>query len=385
MFGGTCINVACLPTKSLEHSAKILSKARKYGLEFDNEKNFLLAMDRKNEMVNKLNKKNYSILNDNENVDIYIGEAKFLNNKEVKVNDNVLTAKTIVINTGSTPRRIGNYKTSEEILKLDKLPKNLLIVGAGFIGLEFASIFNNFGSNVTVYQNDNNFMPSEDEEDAIKVKENLEKRGIKFVFNKTDIDAENYDEVLVSIGRIPNISKLGLENTDIKIGERGEIIVDEYLRTNVPNIFAIGDVKGGAFFTYISLDDSRIVLEQLLKGNSTRSIKNRKYFATTTFLDPAYSRVGLNEKEAKRLNIEYEVKYMPTMSIPKAHVVEETDGFSKILIDKDENILGATLYNYEAHEMINLISLAIDNKIKYSKLKDFIFTHPTFTESLNDI
>lgn len=132
-------------------------------------------MNRKDSLVKKLNSKNYSILQNNDNVDIFIGEAKFLNNKEVQVLDTIITAKYIVINTGSTPRRIGNYKTSEEILQLKKLPKNLLIVGAGFIGLEFASIFNNFGSNVTVYQNNNNFMPSEDEDDANQVKKTLKK------------------------------------------------------------------------------------------------------------------------------------------------------------------------------------------------------------------
>ena len=384
MFGGTCINVACLPTKSLEKSSKIVSKAKKLGISVDSEKAFLSAMAKKNEMVEKLNKKNYGLLDNEENVDIFIGEAMFLNNKEVKVNDKVLTAKNIVINTGSTPRRIGNYKTSEEILQMKNLPKKMLIVGAGFIGLEFASIFNNFGVDVTVSQIDDMFMPTEDEEDGKRVLEALKKRGIKFEFNQSKIEEEKYDEILLSIGRIPNIKNLGLENTDIKIGEQGEIVVDKNLKTSVEGIYAVGDVKGTPFFTYISLDDSRIVLPQLLGKENSKTIEDREYFATSTFIDPVYARAGLNEKMAKEKNIKYEVKYKETMAIPKAHVIEETEGFSKILVDENDYIIGATLYHNEAHEMINILSLAIKEKIKFSTLKDFIYTHPTFTESLND-
>ena len=384
MFGGTCINVACLPTKSLEKSSKIVNSAKKLGIEVNAEEAFLSAMSRKHNMVEKLNKKNYDLLNNEENVDVFIGEAMFLNNKEVKVNDKILTAKNIIINTGSTPRRIGNYKTNEEILQIEKLPKKMLIVGAGFIGLEFASIFNNFGVDVTVSQIDDTFMPAEDEEDAKKVLESLKNRGIKFQFNQSKIEEELYDEILVSIGRVPNTKNLGLENTDIKLGNNGEIIVDEYLKTGVEGIYAVGDVKGTPFFTYISLDDSRIVLPQLLGKEPTRTTKNRENFATSTFIDPVYSRVGLNEKMAKEQNIKYEVKYKDTMTIPKAHVISETEGFSKILVDENDYIIGATLYHSEAHEMINLISVAIKEKVKFSTLKDFIYTHPTFTESLND-
>ncbi|MGY3724677.1 Pyruvate/2-oxoglutarate dehydrogenase complex, dihydrolipoamide dehydrogenase (E3) component [Granulicatella balaenopterae] len=384
MFGGTCINRACLPTKSLEKSAKIVAQAKKMGITVDEDQAFLEAMAKKDAMVHKLNQKSYSLLDVEETADIYIGEAKFLNNQEVWVNGEVLTAKNMIINTGSTPRRIGNYKTSEEILNLTKRPEKLLIVGAGFIGLEFASIFNNFGTAVTVSQIDDQFLPMEDEEDSKRVLEVLQNRGITFKFNQTEINDEGFDEVLVSIGRVPNTKNLGLENTDIVLGERGEIVVDENLHTSVDHIYAVGDVKGGAFFTYISLDDSRIVLPQIMGEKNTRTTAYREGFATATFIDPAYARVGLNEKQAQAKGIHYTKHQVETMAIPKAHVIGEPAGFSKILVDDEGYIIGATLYHQEAHEMINTLAIAIKEGIKFDTIKNFIYTHPTFSESLND-
>lgn len=384
MFGGTCINRACLPTKSLEKSAKIVNQARKLGVEVNAEQVFLTAMKEKQEMVEKLNKKNYGLLANEENVDIFVGDAQFVSNHEVKVNDTVLTAKNIVINTGSTPRRIGNYKTSEEILQLTELPKKLLIVGAGFIGLEFASIFNHFGTQVTVSQIDENFMHSEDPEDAQRVLQAMKQRGIQFLFNQKEVDAQGYDEVLVSIGRKPNTENLGLENTDIQVGAHGEIVVDEMLRTSVEGVYAVGDVKGAPFFTYISLDDSRIVLPQLFGQQPTHTTKDRAGFATAAFIDPCFARAGYNETQAKANHIAYTLYQKDTAAIPKAHVIRETVGFSKILVNEMDEIIGATLYHPQAHEMINLLSVAIKEKIKFTTLKNFLYTHPTFTESLND-
>lgn len=189
----------------------------------------------------------------------------------------------------------------------------------------------------------------------------------------------------MAVGRKPNIDDLLLKNAGIEINTAGEIIVDEKLKTTNPNVWAAGDVKGGAQFTYISLDDSRIILPQLLENESSRTTLNRVNYPTTTFIDPPFSRVGLNEKEAKEKNIKYTKKYLLSSAIPKAHVIEETDGFSKILINENDEIIGATLFHYEAHELINLIALAIQTKTKYQLLRDFMYSHPTFIESLNDI
>lgn len=420
MFGGTCINVGCLPTKSLVHSAKILNQVENYGLDRDYEFNnifFKNSIEKKNEMVRKLNLKNYGLLEKNPNVDLYLGVASFLSDKEVEVitenGEGVLVSDKIIINTGSVPRNINiegastsdNVITSKEALDLENLPEKLLIVGAGYIGLEFASYFSNFGSKVSVFQFDDNFLPREDKEDADIIKDVLTKKGINIELNTTvkkifDTNGkveviyekeglehkEIFDKILVAVGRKPNIEDLNLKNAGVKVNDKGEIIVDERLKTtSTSNIWAAGDVKGGAQFTYISLDDSRIILPQLLDIEAERTTNNRVVVATTTFIDPAFSRVGLNEKEAQAQNISYTKKYILTAAIPKAHVINEIEGFSKILINENDEIIGASLFHYEAHEMINLISLAIQSKIKYQLLRDFIYTHPTFTESLNDI
>ena len=419
MYGGTCINVGCLPTKSLVHSAKILSQVKKYGIDGDyNFKNdyFVKSMEKKNEMTKKLRNKNYLLLENAENVDVFLGKASFVSNNEVKVKkadgEVVLKAEKIVINTGSVSRTLNiegadnkNVLTSEGILDLTALPKKLLIIGAGYIGLEFASYFANFGTEVTVFQFDDSFLPREDEDESKIVKETLEKKGVKFLFNtatkkivangedevkvvytREGNDSEEvFNKVLVAVGRRPNIDNLGLENTDVKVGKFGEIVVNDELKTDAQNIWAAGDVKGGPQFTYVSLDDFRIILPQILEDKVKRHVSDRVMIPTSTFIDPPYSRVGLNEKEAQRLRIKYTKKFALTMTIPKAHVIDETEGFTKILINENDEIIGASVFNYESHEIINFLALAINQKIKVEVLKNFIYTHPIITESFNDI
>ena len=410
MYGGTCINVGCLPTKSLANSSVIINEITKLGLERDyniDNSFFINAMASKKSMVEKLNNKNYGLLANNPNVDVYDGLATFINDKEIKVNEEVLTADNIIINTGSRSRTlnipVNNSNLiaySDEILELEELPAKLLVVGAGFIGLEFASMFANFGSEVTVLQFDNSFLPSEDEEDAKMVKQVIEDKGIKLEFSASikeingkevtyiqngEEKVEIFDKVLISVGRIPNTEGLGVENTNIKLTERGEVLVDNNLETTVKGVWAAGDIKGGPQFTYVSLDDSRIILPQILGLEKHRVLSDRTNIATSTFIDPPYSRVGLNEKEADRLGIKYTKKYLLTAGIPKAHVNRETEGFSKVLLNENDEIIGAVLFHAASAEMINILSLAINQKIKGEVLRNFIYTHPTFTESLNDL
>lgn len=419
LYGGTCINVGCLPSKSLVHSAKILKEIQALGFERDfdwNSNMYKKSMEEKRILVKKLNNKNFQLLNKNPNVTIYDGKARFIDDYTIEVsleNETVtLSTSKIIINTGSKstlPDISGvteskNVLTSREILDLEELPEKLAIIGAGYIGLEFASYFTNFGAKVKVFQFDDSFLPREDEEDSTALREHLIKSGVDFVFNtKTkafkDLDnkvevtyevegkeeIETFDKVLVATGRIPNTEGLGLENTKVEIGERGEIITDEFLETSVKGIWAVGDVKGGPQFTFISLDDSRIVIPQLLNKDSDYSTSNRKTYPTSTFIDPPFARVGLNEKEANERNIEYRKAYFSASAVPKANVLRETSGFLKVLVDSDGLILGATLFCAEAHEMINIISLAINEKISYKTLRDSIYTHPVMTEALNDL
>ncbi|NOL49342.1 dihydrolipoyl dehydrogenase family protein [Pelistega europaea] len=413
MYGGTCINVGCLPTKSLVHSAGLIHEIGELGVTRDadfNQQGYALAMARKKAVIAKLNQKNFGLLNDNPNVDVYTGEGKFISDKEIQVNDEVLTAEYIVINTGSQSRELpikgadsSHVMDSQGMLDVEALPRRLLVVGAGFIGLEFASYFANFGSQVDVFQFNDEFLPSEDADVQEEIRKVLEAKGITFHFNTTVqefIDQGNnvlvkylsngtigervYDKVLVSAGRVPNTHSLGLENTKIRLGKQGEILVDEYLRTDVPNVFAVGDVKGGAFFTYISLDDSRIVLPQLLEEGGSRTMNNRGLFATTTFIDPPYARVGENEKTAVAKGIGYTVKKGLSAAVPKAHLIAKTEGFTKLLFDENQILIGAQVFNYEAHENINFFTLAIKQKLTLPELRDFIYTHPIYLESMND-
>lgn len=413
MYGGTCVNIGCLPTKSLVHSANLIEELGnsffKRDYEF-NSKYYKYSIDRKKEVISKLNNKNFLLLDNNANVDIYNGKGRFISNYEIKVNDEILHSEKIIINTGSTFRNLDikgiNSKyilNSTQILNLDILPKNLLIIGSGFIGLEFASYFANFGSEVDIFQFNDEFLPNEDEDTRNTIKEILTNKNINIKFNTSVnefIELENnilvkyktnsedlekeYDYVLIAAGRVPNIHNLGLENTDIKTENRA-IQVNENLETSVKGIYAAGDVKGGPFFTYISLDDSRIILPQLLNIESNRNITNRSLIPTTTFIDPPYSKVGENEISANKKNIKYTVKKILSATIPKAHLINKTEGFTKLLFDENNVLIGAQVLNYEAHENINFFTLAIKKKLTLDELKDSIYTHPIFLESLNDL
>lgn len=420
MYGGTCINVGCLPTKAMVHYANLTHECEKLGIERDqnfNKKAFNKAQKHREQLVAKLNNKNYHMLADIHNIDVYTGQAAFVDSKTVIVTDDqgrqeILHAEKIVINTGAVSRNLHiegaqqstRVHLSNAILELPELPERLLIIGAGFIGLEFASYYRAFGTEVEVYQFDNSWLPSEDRDVAQAVADTLQQQGIKIHFNTqvnkvVDVDdgvlvdfeqqgkknQAKFDRILIAAGRIPNVSGLNLEAVGIELGKYGEIKVDKYLRTGVENIWAAGDVKGGPQFTFISLDDSRIILPQLFDQPLIRSSENRPAFATCAFLNPPLARVGYTEKQAEAEGIKFEVKKLPTMTIPKAHTIAETAGISKILIKDDGKILGAVLFHHEAHEMINLLTLAINMGINYQTLRDNIYTHPTYTESLNDL
>lgn len=278
--------------------------------------------------------------------------------------------------------------------------KKLVIIGAGYIGLEFASMFAEYGSEVTVLDLHDNFLPREDDDIAVEIKHDLENSGVKFelgvkisriddhtvYYEKDGVTTTTVaDRILVATGRKPNTEDLGIENTDIELNDRGTIMVDDYLRTNVENVWAIGDVKGGPQFTYISLDDFRIIKDQLY-GDAQRRVSDRINVPYSVFITPTLSRVGLNEKEAKSQNIKYELKKLPVTAIPKAQVLKDPRGLFKALINPANNqILGVTLYGAESYELINQISMAMKMKIPANILRDQIYTHPTMSESFNDL
>lgn len=404
MYGGTCINIACLPSKRLI-------------IEAANGVSYVDAVNGKNEMTEQLREKNYHMLADEKTVTVLDGKAHFIADHEIEVelpNGKKAQYKgdRIFINTGAVPviLPIPGLKESKYILDstqaMDekKMPKNLTIIGAGYIGLEFASMFAKYGSKVTVLDHNKEFLAREDEDISNAVRKDMEDAGIKFELGadiekitdeKTDAKvtyqingktkAINADRILVATGRKPNTENLGLENTAIETTDRGAIKVDDFLRTTVDNVWAIGDVKGGLQFTYISLDDFRIIKDQLF-GTGARMVSDRKVIPYSVFISPALSQVGLNEKQANKLEKEYKLFKLPVTAIPKAKVAKDNRGLFKALVDPEtEKILGATLYGIESYELINMISLAMKAHLSYTVLRDQIYTHPTMSEAFNDL
>ena len=415
MYGGTCINVGCIPSKKLVNSTKVLKDKGLSSIE-DKEKFYTESIENKNTLIGALRGKNYEMLASKENITVYDGTGSFVSKNVVNVENNgenvQIEGEKIFINTGAAtiiPNIKGlkesNYVyTSTSIMELKELPKKLTIIGAGYIGLEFASMYSEFGSEVTVIDMGARLMPREDEEIAERVKAILEAKGIKFLLKSkieeisdrndkgyVKISGENgeskveSDAILVAIGRKPNTEGLNLEAAGVKTDERGAVVVDETLKTTADNIWAMGDVKGGLQFTYISLDDFRIVRDNVY-GNGNRTINDRNVIPYSVFINPPLSRVGMTEKEAVEKGYEVKTGRLEAMAIPKGKIEGVTDGLLKTVVDaKTDKILGCTLLCNTSHEMINVVAAAIKAEQKYTFLKDMIFTHPTMSEALNDL
>ncbi len=411
MYGGTCINVGCIPTKSLVHSAEAAVNGCT-----EKSAAYAGAAARKTHLVEKLRAKNYMKLDKNPNITIIDGTARFVTDHKVEV----LTAEGTIeldserffINTGSTPfippikgiQENPYVYTSETLLDLEKLPERLVIIGGGYIGVEFSSIYADFGVQVTILQDGPVFLPREDAEIADMVRRNLENRGalvlmevhVQEIQKKegyTEVVIETKegkkilpaDAVLVATGRRPNTKDLNLEAAGVQVNERGGIITDNTRTTTAPNIFAMGDVVGGLQFTYISLDDYRIVASKVL-GDGSYTLDKRGAVPYSVFLNPPFSRVGMSEKEAVEAGYHVKIAKLPAAAIPKAQVLEQPEGILKAVIDVDTNkILGAHLFCEESHELVNLVKVAMDAGLEYTVLKNMIFTHPTMGEALNDL
>ncbi|MFB5946689.1 FAD-dependent oxidoreductase [Albibacterium profundi] len=403
MYGGTCINVACIPTKSLivnGEKGMSFGKARKI----------------KDKLVRTLREKNYDKLADAKNATVIDGFASFVSAKELKVltkgGEKSVIADRIFINTGTKPlipkidgadgRRIYNSTT---LMALDEMPERLAIVGGGFIGLEFADMFLKFGSRtVIILDGGDIFLPGEDPDIRDSIQQSLETKGLEvvlgakveaFLDKKKSVELSyeqggdkktmKADAVLLATGRAAVTKKLNLEAAGIKTDDKGFIVVDNQLRTSAENVWAIGDVNGGPQFTYISLDDFRIIKSQINKSYYN-SLKKRKDFATALFITPPYARVGMNETEVKEAGLDYLVFTLPANKIPKAAILQQKDGLLKAIVEKDSGkILGCMLHCAEAHELINLVQLAMNAGIRYEVLRDQIYTHPSMSESLNEL
>jgi len=406
MYGGTCINVACIPTKSLITNA---------------EKNipYHEAIGMKNDLTSFLRQKNYDNLDKFPSVTIITGKARFLSEHEVEIavnqtNQEVrVTADRIFINTGTEPlipeingiSSSRNVFTSASLMEQTGLPKHLIIIGGGFIGLEFADMYAKFGSKVTMLDRRKIFLPKEDPDIAEQIYKAMTEKDISIIngltvesihdsadgvilrYKSNDGESKQIEgsAVLIATGRKPNLEGLDVQAAGIRTNVRGFLDVDDQLKTSVKNIWAIGDINGGPQFTYISLDDFRIIRDQLYGGEYT-SVTKRGTVASSVFITPPLAHIGLREKDAIAKGYRIRIAKLPAAAVPRARILNSTQGLLKSVIDADTNkILGCTLFCVEASEMINTIQVAINAGLDYRVIRDTIFTHPSMSEAFNDL
>jgi pyruvate/2-oxoglutarate dehydrogenase complex dihydrolipoamide dehydrogenase (E3) component len=417
--GGTCINEGCTPTKTMVASARVAYLARRggdYGVEVGE-----VAVDmsrvrqRKREIVDSFRGGSERRLESAPNLDLIYGEARFTGPKAVQVRltsseTRELTAETIFINTGERPAdpRVPGLDpartlNSTSIMELDTLPAHLLVIGGGYVGLEFAQMFRRFGSQVTVVQRGKQLLGREDSDVAEAVAQILEEDGIDILLNSAPTAATTTGEsvtlqvttpegertltgshVLAAAGRVPNTEALHLAAAGVATTQRGYIQVNDRLETNVPGIYALGDVKGPPAFTHISYDDFRIIRTNLLEGGTATTTD--RLVPYTVFIDPQLGRVGLNEEEARQQGRNIKVAKMPMSWVARADEVDEARGFMKAVVDMEtRQILGCAILGIEGGELMAMVEIAMLGHLPYTVLREAIFAHPTLAESLNNL
>ena len=418
-IGGTCINVGCTPTKTMFNSARVAYLARRaaeYGVHTGP---VTVSMSevraRKQGVVDSFRDGGLRGIEKTAGLDLLRGEASFTgpNSIEVLMNDGSkqpLVAGKIFINTGgrpTTPTVEGLDSVpvldSTSIMELDHLPEHLLVMGGGYIGLEFGQMFRRYGSQVTIVHRGDRLLSREDPDVADKIAEILREDGITLLLNSEVARAGRAggfirltartpqgeqtltgSHLLVAVGRTPNTERLNPQAAGVETDQRGFIKVNPRLETNVPGIYALGDVNGGPQFTHISYDDFRIIRSNLIEGgDATTSDRLVPY---TVFMDPQLGRVGLTETEARKRGLNIRVAKLPMANVARAIEMSETRGFIKAVVDADTNqILGCAVLGVEGGELMAMFQIAMMSRTPYTVLKEAIFAHPTLAESLNNL
>ena len=417
--GGTCINYGCTPTKTLVASAEVAHMARRsmeYGIKVgDVSVDIHSVRERKRGMVKKWREGTEKRLAEAKLVDLIHGEGSFVGAKAVRVRLNdggerTLTADLIVINTGlraNVPQITGlasvPYLDNASVMELDEVPERLLVLGGGYVGLEFAQMFSRFGSRVTVIQSGKQLLTHEDSDVADAIANILREDGIEILLeahaesaaacggevrltvkgkgNSRELQGTH---LLVATGRSPNTDKLNLPAAGVAMDERGFIRVNDKLETSAKGVYAVGDVNGGPAFTHVSYDDFRVLQTNLLEGGN-RSVAGR-LFPYCVFIDPQLGRIGLSENDARKQGRKVRVARLPMNAVARALETGRSRGFMKALVDpQSEEILGAAILGEEGGEIMSMIQIAMMGKLKYTALQSAIFAHPLFAESLNNL
>jgi pyruvate/2-oxoglutarate dehydrogenase complex dihydrolipoamide dehydrogenase (E3) component len=418
--GGTCINEGCTPTKTMVASARVAYLARRatdYGVHTGPVTvDMVKVRQRKRDIVDSFRNGSQQRIESTEGVDLLMGEAHFTGPKELEVRltngeTRQLTADTFFINAGARPSKpsisgVDSVPTldSTSIMELDVVPDHLLIIGGGYVGLEFGQMFRRFGSQVTVIQRGAYLLAREDPDVAGEVAKILLEDGLEVLLETAPTHVAKTGDgkiqltvktptgertltgshLLVAAGRTPNTDWLNPAAAGVQVDKKGFIPTNEKLETNVPGIYALGDVKGGPAFTHISYDDFRIIRTNLLEnGNATIHDRLVPY---TVFIDPQLGRIGLSETEARDKGHNIKVAKMPMNYVARALEVDEPRGFMKAIVDVGtQQILGAAVLGIEGGEIMAMLEISMMGKLPYTVLRDGIFAHPTLAESLNNL
>jgi pyruvate/2-oxoglutarate dehydrogenase complex dihydrolipoamide dehydrogenase (E3) component len=419
-LGGVCVNVGCTPTKTMVASARVAHLARhgaEYGVRTGPVSVDLQAVRKHKQAIVDGARSNFeSALKPQQRLDLHLvrGEARFIAPKTLSVSladgdRREITAPLIFINTGARPKQLAikgaesvSVLDSSMIMELETLPEHLLIIGGGYIGLEFGQMFRRFGSQITIIQHHPRLLMSEDEDVSDEVIRIFREDGITVLTATTPQRVDPLSDgriqltvrtsqgeqqltgshLLAAIGRVPNTEALTPEVAGIRLDKKGYIEVNEQLETNVPGIYALGDVKGGPAFTHVTYDDFRILRTNLLEHNSAST--EERLVPHTIFIDPQLARVGMSENEARKHGRKIRVVKLPMNAVARALETGETRGFMKAIVDADtQQILGCAILGLEGGEIMAIIQVAMMGKLPYTALKDAVFTHPTLAEGLN--
>jgi pyruvate/2-oxoglutarate dehydrogenase complex dihydrolipoamide dehydrogenase (E3) component len=418
-IGGTCVNDGCSPTKAMIASAKAAWSVyhnKNLGVITDHfYLDFSAVKKRKDDIVHKMRGSSEKGIEETENLDLFYGTAKFTGPKEITVTLNdggseVFSADKFFLNTGekpSIPKIEGieqiDYLTSTTIMDLETIPEHLVVLGSGYIGLEFGQMFRRFGSKVTILEKSERILKKEDQDIAKAVTDVLELEDIEIFTNSKLVSVSKKDgqisaiietegkttelkcsHLLLASGRRPQTAELSLDIAGVETDEKGYIKVNDRLETTAADIYALGDVKGGPAFTHISYDDYRIVTTNVV-DNGNASIKDR-LVPYCMFIDPQLGRVGMTEQEAREKGLEIEVAILKNDSVARSIETGDERGMMKAVVDaKTKQILGAAVLSEQGGEIVTILQMAMMGNITYDRIMNGVIAHPTYAESLNNL